>query len=114
VSIWGHEYVRVEKDALKQEWRVYVSGPSGQLLCTVPWCDASRVFTDVEKAQYPDYTAAIATCASNPKTRLTEEEETGLAESRDEGTQDKNNSAETPDKKDNVLRINFVRGSRRR
>lgn len=68
MTIWGHENVKVEKDAEKRCWHVRTL--QGGHLCTVPWADAFR-----EIPAAPDYAAAVATCMGHPRTALTPAEE---------------------------------------
>lgn len=69
MSIWGHDVVHVEKDSVKQEWRVFTAKHPRQLLLTIPWMDA---FKEIKHA--PDYLEALRTCQSHEETRLTRSE----------------------------------------
>jgi len=86
MAIWGHETVHVEKDVLKREWRVSTARPPRQVLVTIPWADAFRVFTPAQEQQYADYIEAIATCQSHRNTALTRDEEQQVADSLTRGT----------------------------
>ena len=82
MSIWGHSEVYVEKSAETRTWLVYTAREPRQLLCEVRWADA---FRNLNRAQYPDYLTALATCQLSDVTALTPaEEEIAKAEARGE------------------------------
>ncbi len=81
VSIWGHDFVHVEKDVENRRWIVSTSKMPRQHLVTVPWTDAFKHF-----AHAPDYSEAVTTCQSSRKTALTDDEEQSVLDEIANGT----------------------------